>query len=189
MGETFSCPECKGTGEYRGLNTVEPCRACGGKWKPLVPDYVRQVGIMASTKGFISAEVFDVLREQSSGGQSIRHEIEEQITEPIEVIFPIESMDQMELDIDWDMGKPKRTSDGMEVEFIVNSIICNLIDIPQERSRYVEYKQLIQGRTPFTAVFQNGEHTHKKENVTMLACRPASGSHMSFILEWEPDDA
>jgi hypothetical protein len=23
-----SCPECKGTGEYRGLNTVEPCRLC-----------------------------------------------------------------------------------------------------------------------------------------------------------------
>lgn len=25
------CPECNGTGEYRGLNVVEPCKACGGK--------------------------------------------------------------------------------------------------------------------------------------------------------------
>jgi hypothetical protein len=26
----FTCPECNGTGVYQGLNTVEPCRACGG---------------------------------------------------------------------------------------------------------------------------------------------------------------
>jgi hypothetical protein len=184
----FLCPECKDTGEYQGLNTVEPCRACGGRWKPLVPDYVRQIGVMASTEGFISAEAFDVLRERNSGGQSIRHELEEQITEPIEVVFPIESMDQFELDIDWNMGKSKRTPDGLEMELIVNSIICNLKDIPQERSRYAEYKQLIQGRTPFTAVFQNGEDANKKENVTMLACQPR-GQAMNFTLEWKPDDA
>ena len=25
----YNCPECKDTGIYQGLNTVEPCRACG----------------------------------------------------------------------------------------------------------------------------------------------------------------
>jgi hypothetical protein len=167
----FSCPECKDTGEYRGLNTVEPCRACGGK-KPSL-----------ATNPLYRHFLPEVL-----SGQSVRHEIEEQIAGPIEVVFPIESMDQFELDIDWNMGKSKRTPDGLEMELIVNSIICNLKDIPQERSRYAEYKQLIQGRTPFTAVFQNGEDANKKENVTMLACQPR-GQAMNFTLEWKPDDA
>ena len=26
--ETPVCPDCKGTGEYRGLLTIEPCRTC-----------------------------------------------------------------------------------------------------------------------------------------------------------------
>lgn len=30
MSETYNCPECKDTGVYQGLNSVEPCRACGG---------------------------------------------------------------------------------------------------------------------------------------------------------------
>lgn len=81
----FLCPECKGSGEYRGLNTVEPCRACGGKIGKsvieyaaecagisLAPDYVRQIGMRAS------------------GGQSIRHEIEEQITIPVRTESGIE---------------------------------------------------------------------------------------------------
>ena len=31
-----TCPECKGTGRYVGLNSIEPCRACAQKseeWK------------------------------------------------------------------------------------------------------------------------------------------------------------
>lgn len=27
----MTCPECKGTGDYIGLNVVEPCRACAAK--------------------------------------------------------------------------------------------------------------------------------------------------------------
>jgi hypothetical protein len=34
----FQCPECKDTGVYQGLNTVEPCRACGGRSHP---DFMR----------------------------------------------------------------------------------------------------------------------------------------------------
>ena len=25
------CPDCRGSGEYKGFNTIEPCRTCGGK--------------------------------------------------------------------------------------------------------------------------------------------------------------
>jgi hypothetical protein len=188
----FLCPECKDTGEYRGLNTVEPCRACGGKKPKPIHLNPRLVGeILRDAESHAVADVCQqfAIPPGVLSGQSIRHEIEEQITEPIEIVFPIESMSQMDLDIDWDMGKSKRTADGLEMEFIVNSIICKLTDIPQERSRYAEYKQLIQGRTPFTAVFQNGEDAHRKENVTMLACTPSIDTRMSFIVEWEPDDA
>ena len=135
----FVCPECKDTGEYRGLNTVEPCRACGGR---------------------------------------------------TEIPFPIRSVNQISMDANWQFGKSTRHKDGLDMEIIVSTFVCSLSNIHQERSRYADYKKLIQGQDTFTAVFQCGENETQVENVTMVACQHSlDGRTADFILEWEPDDA
>lgn len=78
----FTCPECNGTGVYQGLNTVEPCRACGGKKRigALVD------GLTASTEGFSTALQNATEACRRFAGQSLLHEIEELATEELPTI-------------------------------------------------------------------------------------------------------
>ena len=127
---------------------------------------------------------------QQFSGQPIRHEIEEQIAEPIEIPFPIHTMSQVSIDVDTRFGKGKRTENTLEMELVISSFICSLTDIIQSPSRYAEYKRLIQGQDRFTAIFQCGDDAKRIEDVMMVACQPSQdGAIASFILEWEPDDA
>lgn len=157
-----NCPECKDTGIYQGLNTVEPCRACGNA--------IRLVN--ASHEIFTAPIVYMEIAE----------------VEPVEIVFPIDSIDQVDIDVDCQITGTQRQQDTLIATVSCSKVIVTLTDIPQPRNRYHEYKQLIQGQTPFTAILQTGEDTHRKENVTMTAYLP-NGTHGSFTLEWEPDDA
>lgn len=212
-----TCPECNGSGVYQGLNTVEPCRACGGektdalRWMKteshsiadvcqifaVSPEVLRS-GIIHNQpitrqeikERFKEAEILYGNPDAETPGQSIRHEIEEQIAEPIEIPFPIHTMSQVSIDVDTRFGKGKRTENTLEMELVISSFICSLTDIIQSPSRYAEYKRLIQGQDRFTAIFQCGDDAKRIEDVMMVACQPSQdGAIASFILEWEPDDA
>lgn len=50
----FTCPECKGSGVYKGFNTVEPCKACGGKIGKSVIEYAAECAGMEMSHGFNS---------------------------------------------------------------------------------------------------------------------------------------
>lgn len=162
------CPECNGTGEYRGLNVVEPCRACGGK-KPKLPVKI----IDAIDAGYAS-----VLSQFGIPPQSL----------PMEIAFPVHSMEQINMDAETRLGPCRRSAEGMECDVAITKVYLTLSDIRQDGERYGEYKNLIQGRTPFTAIIHCGENVHRQEAVTMTACQfSEDGKLADFDLEWMTD--
>lgn len=64
MSEPYSCPECNGSGVYQGLNTVEPCRACGG-FKSM-GDFARAV-MQAETGGSVDSRLKETENPSTTG--------------------------------------------------------------------------------------------------------------------------
>lgn len=53
----MKCPECKGSGKYVGLNTVEPCAACGGRGKAptlIESGFSATIGLVGEHKAGVS---------------------------------------------------------------------------------------------------------------------------------------
>jgi len=81
--ESYSCPECKGSGVYHGLNTVEPCRACGGKnlTQAVSLSQDQLLGIAGKNPPpawwYYGETISDVCQQFS--GQPMRHELSEQV--------------------------------------------------------------------------------------------------------------
>jgi hypothetical protein len=80
MSQSYNCPDCKDTGVYQGLNTVEPCRACGGKRIDAVMTYT------------YTPWPSPICINNTPSGQSIRHEIQEQAAEPKSVSLSQEQL-------------------------------------------------------------------------------------------------
>jgi hypothetical protein len=121
--EPYHCPDCKDTGVYQGLNTVEPCRACGGK---------RTESITlknASPETFILPVSYIVIEERpksvtlsnnqlkevaktspppvwwysgepDQGSQTVSHEASEQVTEIDEVHISLTEKSLLEVQCD-----------------------------------------------------------------------------------------
>lgn len=146
----FTCPECKDTGVYQGLNTVEPCRACGGKvtlvarnplfsesLKRLTPELIRDIGFL--------------------GGQSLSHEIQEQITEePAEITFNLDEESICTFHFLHDKGTVETNHGPMQVRPPETNISITLLAVPHKDyfSRYKAYSKLIEGRDEFKAIIR-----------------------------------
>jgi hypothetical protein len=169
------CPECKGSGEYRGLNTVEPCRACGGfksmgdfaravMGAGLVDSRLRENKDAPGIKEFLddvrTHTIQDVCQQfaipPEVSGQSIRHEIEEQITEDEipQLSFTLSDQSSLSVSCSYDRGTVETNHGPMRVRPDETWTIITLLNVPHKKEyyeRYQLYHRLIKNRESFTA--------------------------------------
>lgn len=162
----YRCSECKDTGEYRGLNTVEPCQACGGN---------------------VTQKTIDRLRKFSERLEACQQFAKR---EPIEVVFPVNSIHQIFFNPDCSLENSRRSADGLTVDVTIEKHVWQLSGIEQNSIfNYAVYSRLIKNQERFTAVFQHDGHESKQENVLMTACNWKDDGTADFTLEREPDSA
>lgn len=151
----FLCPECKDTGIYQGLNTVEPCRACGGKQRENIPP----LNLTASPKRFESAleTAGRILAKaaRESGGQSIRHEIEEQTTEPKEVFVTLTKNSLVSVHCetrDIDMGY------RIQKELLYRRLTLSAVNFDKQGMDHVSEAYLARKPIKVTCTFNDGSN-------------------------------
>lgn len=147
MTQSNTCPECKGSGVYQGLNTVEPCRACGGKKaETLVRGSEVDLSKWPTYHATTSTKAFDVLRDaqqacQQFSGQPMRHEIEEQAAEPkpFDEIMPaeLEELDDGDrVSVEIHCNDPRRPFDAVD-KFVGRKLFGKPINTFHLESVYV----------------------------------------------------
>lgn len=165
------CPECNGTGEYRGLNVVEPCQACGGNrvvehTKELTWHHVVKNGVRYPVPD--KTPTFQPFICSKVAAQPITLEYQIRAPQQIKVSGNVDTVERCE------GNQLKHVPVRQHMHMRINDVDAGLHD----------YRELLTTGRQINVRLKTGDITQNIEGARLLSYEPYHFGRISLEFEW-----